>query len=208
MRQEIARSGISKGYRMEEKTKKREIRTKILRQRESLSAEARKKGDILLTERILGHQWFYRSEYFLCNVNYGSEISTRDILTEALKAGKKVYVPKVLADKEPEMAFFRIDALEDLITGYKGIPEPAGDTEIYSYTPDRAEQSLMLMPGVAFDKTHHRVGYGGGFYDRYLEKPNTHYKVALAFDFQVLEAVPYEPHDILIDLLVTESTSY
>ena len=73
---------------MEEKINKREIRRKILRQRDSLSAEARKKGDILLTERILGHQWFYRSEYFLCYVNYGSEISTRDILTEALKAVK------------------------------------------------------------------------------------------------------------------------
>ncbi len=198
MRQEIARSGISKGYRMEEKTKKREIRRKILRQRESLSAEARKKGDILLTERILGHQWFYRSEYFLCYVNYGSEISTRDILTEALKAGKKVYVPKVLADKEPEMAFFRIDALEDLITGYKGIPEPAGDTEIYSYTPDRAEQSLMLMPGVAFDPFRNRLGYGKGFYDRFLaDKAKLQLRtIAAGYRCQLLDELPAGPMDI------------
>ena len=84
---------------MEHNSEKREIRRSILRERDSLSPEARKKGDTLLTERILGHQWFCRSEYLLCYVSYGSEISTMEILTEALKTGKKVYVPKVLKDK-------------------------------------------------------------------------------------------------------------
>ena len=183
---------------MEDKTKKREIRRMILRQRDGLSAETRKKGDILLTERILGHQWFYRSEYLLCYVNYGSEISTRDILRETLKAGKKVYVPKVLADKEPEMAFFRIEALEELVTGYKGIPEPAGDTEKYPYTPDRAEQSLMLMPGVAFDPFRNRLGYGKGFYDRFLaDKAKLQQRtIAVGYRCQVLDELPAGPMDI------------
>ena len=102
---------------MEHNSEKREIRRSILRERDSLSPESRKKGDTLLTERILGHQWFCRSEYLLCYVSYGSEISTMEILTEALKTGKKVYVPKVLKDKDSEMAFFRIEALENLAPG-------------------------------------------------------------------------------------------
>ena len=193
---------------MEHNSEKREIRRSILRERDSLSPEARKKGDTLLTERILGHQWFYRSEYLLCYVSYGSEISTMEILTEALKTGKKVYVPKVLKDKDPEMAFFRIDltfqgfypekghlrieALENLAPGYKGIPEPPGDAQRYIYTPDRAEQTLLLMPGVAFDQFRNRLGYGKGFYDRYLaDKPVLQARtIAVGYRCQLREELP------------------
>lgn len=183
---------------MEHKTEKRDIRKRILRERDMLSAEAREKGDTLLTERILGHQWFYRSEYLLCYVSYGSEISTRDILTEALKAGKKVYVPKVLGDGEPDMAFFRIGALEELTSGYKGIPEPPGDTERYAYAPGRAEQTLMLMPGVAFDPFRNRLGYGKGFYDRYLaDKAALQTRtIAVGYRCQMLARLPAYHTDI------------
>lgn len=183
---------------MEHDSEKREIRRSILRERDSLSPEARKKGDTLLTERILGHQWFYRSEYLLCYVSYGSEISTMEILTEALKTGKKVYVPKVLKDKDPEMAFFRIEALENLAPGYKGIPEPPGDAQRYIYTPDRAEQTLLLMPGVAFDQFRNRLGYGKGFYDRYLaDKPVLQARtIAVGYRCQLREELPTDHTDI------------
>lgn len=74
------------------------IRKSVLQARDALREEEQTKAAVLLTERILGHQWYYRSEILLCFVSYGSEISTRDILAEALKAGKEVYVPKVLGD--------------------------------------------------------------------------------------------------------------
>lgn len=183
---------------MEHNSEKREIRKSALRERDSLSPEARKKGGILLTERILGHQWYYRAEYLLCYVSYGSEISTMDILTEALKAGKKVYVPKVLKDKEPEMAFFKIESLENLAPGYKGIPEPPGDTERYTYTPDRADRTLLLMPGVAFDPFRNRLGYGKGFYDRYLAD-NTALQtctIAVGYRCQLLDQLPVGHTDI------------
>lgn len=187
-----------KGRQMEHNSEKREIRKSALRERDSLSPEARKKGDTLLTERILGHQWYYRAEYLLCYVSYGSEISTMEILTEALKAGKKVYVPKVLKDKEPEMAFFRIESLENLTPGYKGIPEPPGDTERYAYASDRAGQTLLLMPGVAFDPFRNRLGYGKGFYDRYLaDKPALQTcTIAVGYRCQMLDRLPASHKDI------------
>ena len=80
---------------MESREEKREIRKKILALRDGMGSDERRRASLLLTERIAGHQWFYGSDYFLCFVSYGSEISTLDIIEEALKSGRKVYVPKV-----------------------------------------------------------------------------------------------------------------
>lgn len=70
------------------------------------------------------------------------------------------------------------------------------------------EDELMIMPGVAFDNQRHRVGYGGGFYDRYLSKHTRHFTAALAFEFQMMEEVPTEPTDLLPDVVITEKTIY
>lgn len=177
---------------------KQTIRKKILSERNSLSEAEQRRGAVLLTERILGHQWFYRAEYFLCFVSYGSEISTWEILQEALKAKKKVYVPKVTADREAEMAFFRIASLDELTDGYRGIPEPPGNTEQYRYDPEEVQRTLMLMPGVAFDPFRNRLGYGKGFYDRYLcDKPQLQLRtIAVGHRCQMVEELPTFDTDI------------
>lgn len=173
----------------------------MLAARDGLDEEMRKRAGILLTERILGHQWFYRSEILLGFASYGSEINTYEILGEALKAGKKVYLPKVLTEThgEPEMAFLRIDSLQELRPGYRGIPEPFGQTPEYRYAAEEAERTLMLMPGVAFDGYRNRIGYGKGFYDRYLaDKPALWVRtIAVGFRCQMLEGeLPHEEEDI------------
>lgn len=212
------------------------IRKNVLQARDALSEEEQTKAAVLLTERILGHQLYYRSEVLLCFVSYGSEISTRDILAEALKAGKEVYVPKVLQDGvvasnedslskpggaadiypakgngrqerepgrepkkgSPQMAFYRITSLEELRKGYRGIPEPSGETQEYIYTPELAERTLMLMPGVAFDRFRNRIGYGKGFYDRYLaDKPGLQLRtIAVGHCCQMVEELPVTATDI------------
>lgn len=187
---------MEKGGRGSMETDKRAMRKRILRQRDGLSEEERKKGDILLTERILGHQWYYRSEYLLCYVSYGSEISTLAILQEALRAGKKVYVPKVLQDEEAQMAFFQIQSTKDLSEGYKGILEPMGNTQMYVYTEEKTERTLMLMPGVAFDSFRNRIGYGKGFYDRFLSDKALLRTIALGYRCQLLERLPASDKDI------------
>ncbi len=181
------------------KDSKREIRKAVLKLRDSLTMEEREKASLLLTERILGHQWFYRAEAFLCFVSYGSEIGTREILVEALTAGKKVYVPKVLSGRENlEMRFYRMTALTELETGYRGIPEPAGDSEAYVYSRETAERTLMLMPGVAFDRYRNRIGYGKGFYDRFLmDKPLLQQRtIAVGYCCQIVDALPAEDTDM------------
>ena len=96
------------------------------------------------------------------------------------------------------MEFFRIQDLNRLKAGYRGILEPAGDSERYTYTAERAERTLVLMPGAAFDSLRNRIGYGGGFYDRYLADREALQlrTVAVGFRCQMVEEIPAESTDI------------
>lgn len=179
---------------------KSEIRSHVLARRKELDEQSRKKAAVLLTERLLGHQWYYRSDILLGFASYGTEIDTTEILTDALRRGKQVYLPKV---EGTDMVFYRITDMGDLQKGYRGIPEPKGDTEVFDYAEyiehtEGAEKILMLMPGVAFDKRRHRIGYGKGFYDRYLDGKEALQlrTIAVGFQCQMVEEIPAEEQDI------------
>lgn len=178
---------------------KSEIRRQILKLRGDLSGAERERARVLLTERILGHQWFYRSDILLGFAGCGSEIDTEEILEEALRLGKKVYLPKVTDEAECRMAFLKIDSLKDLKPGYRGIPEPDAGARAYEYPAEDTDHVLMLMPGVAFDSFRNRIGYGRGFYDRYLaDKPDLQLKtIAVGFRCQMTgEEIPCGEYDI------------
>ncbi|MCM1194285.1 MAG: 5-formyltetrahydrofolate cyclo-ligase [Acetatifactor muris] len=194
------KTDVGSGGDRNRQAEKRDLRRKVLGIRDEMEQEERDKASLLMTERILGHQWFYRSAFFLCYVSYGSEIATGELLKEAWKAGKKVYVPKVLSAYTgiPQMSFFRIAGPEDLIKGYKGIPEPERAEEEYLYSEGTAEHTLMLMPGVAFDRCRNRIGYGKGFYDRYLaDKPLLQFRtIAVGYRCQMVDEIPAKAGDI------------
>ena len=178
---------------------RQEIRRITLKARDNLSFSERHRASLLMTERILGHQWFYRSEIFLCFVSYGSEIDTHELLSEALRLHKKVYVPKVIQDSEkPQMCFYRLEAMSELTEGYKGIPEPPGTTEEYVYREEDADRTLLLMPGAAFDGYRNRLGYGKGFYDTFLaDKEALRLRsIAVGFRCQMVERIPEREGDV------------
>ncbi|MBP5281131.1 MAG: 5-formyltetrahydrofolate cyclo-ligase [Lachnospiraceae bacterium] len=181
---------------LEEEDEKRALRKKLLALRDALAEEQRKRGEVLITERILGHQWFYLSDMILGFVSYGSEIETREILKEALAKGKKLYLPKVTG--HDEMKFYRVTSLEELKEGYKGILEPDGTSEEYVYDEESAKKTLLLMPGVGFDAYGNRLGYGKGFYDRFLEgKDGLQIRsIAIGHSCQKAEKIPVDPKDI------------
>lgn len=177
------------------KDEKARLRKLALAARDALTKEERSKAAYLLTERILGHQWFYLSENILGFVSYGSEIDTGEILREALKKGKKLFVPKVQGE---DMVFYRIHSLDQLMVGYKGILEPAGNTEAFCYEGQAACRTLMLMPGAVFDERRNRIGYGKGFYDRYLwNKEALQLRtIAVGFRCQLFQNIPSGEQDI------------
>ena len=112
----------------------------------------------------------------------------------AYASGKHVAVPKVQGEI---MHFYEITALSDCVPGAFGILEPAGEEKDRIATP-----GFMLVPGLAFDKNGNRLGYGGGFYDKYLASHEEIITAALGYDFQIVEKVPSESHDRRMDYLI------
>lgn len=126
-----------------------------------------------------------------------NEVETKKVIEQCWKDKKTVAVPKVFGEI---MRYYAITSYEDLEEGYFGIREPKSE-ELEEVIQ---ENGLMILPGVAFDEARHRVGYGGGFYDRYLEQHPDMKKIAFAFEFQVFPKVPFETFDRQPEKIITE----
>lgn len=174
---------------------KKSIRSKVLQIRNQMPQKERDRAALLVTERLLGHQWFYGSNQILCFSSFGSEIQTIELIREALRRGKKVFLPKI---EGCEMVFYKIGSSTELVPGYKGILEPEGTSEGFCYKEEEASRTLMIMPGVAFDPMHRRIGYGKGYYDRYLAGKDglCIRTIAIGFACQMVEEIPEEEQDI------------
>ena len=131
-------------------------------------------------------------------VQLGKRAKDAEAALRTISTDKKNQVLAAVADHLVKNSEALLKANEEVEPGYYGIPEPVSG-EIVQW-----EDALMIMPGVAFDRQNHRVGYGGGFYDRYLEKHPRVKRVAAAFEFQLLPQVPTEPTDISPEIVVTE----
>ena len=178
---------------------KRLIRKQIFAARKQCSDAQVEEWSHQITDQVLKLSEFVKAKHILAYADYNHEVMTRYIIEEAWKAGKEVAVPKVVGK---DMVFYRLTDFSQLEPGYFGIPEPVRG-EIVKW-----EDALMVMPGVAFDPENNRVGYGGGFYDKYLEKhPNLH-AIAIAFELQMYRELPFEEHDIKPEKVVTEKQSY
>ena len=175
---------------------KRRIRRQISALRSACTDRQVREMSEQIAERLFLLPAFQRAERILAYADYNHEVQTGAILEAALRMGKETAVPRVLGR---EMEFFRITDLSALTPGYRGIPEPPAGT------PVDWQDAFMIMPGVAFDTGLRRIGYGGGFYDRYLERHPMLFTAALAFEFQIMERVPCEPGDICPQLILTEN---
>ncbi|MGN0425558.1 MAG: 5-formyltetrahydrofolate cyclo-ligase [Acetatifactor sp.] len=184
---------------MRNSTLKSCLRREVLAKRDAMTAEDRKRENELLTGAVTQHPLFVTSDKVLLFAGYGSEADTSGMIREAFVSGKKVYLPKVVSGSDiPTMIFYRIENRDQLQSGYRGIPEPAGDTEQYVFSETEAGRTFVLLPGVAFDRQGNRMGYGKGFYDRFLAKYPALIKRTLAIGFacQMVEQIPVEEYDI------------
>lgn len=176
---------------------KEAVRDLMRQKRKKLSAENRKVKNDRIRERFLALEEIRSAERFFSFVSYGTEADTVQLIQCLLSAGKMVAVPRVSGR---EMDFYEIRHLEQLSPGYQGIPEPPAVGKV------TAESGVMLLPGLAFDRQRNRVGYGGGYYDRYLAQKagENLVTVALAYDFQVVDKISVEDFDWKPDILVTD----
>lgn len=125
---------------------------------------------------------------------YNQEVRTVPMLEQAMRDGKRVAVPKCYGD---EMRFLYMEDLTKVEKGYAGIPEPIADGPVAD-----DPTALVLMPGLAFTRDGKRMGYGGGFYDKFLASEPTHPTVALCYDFQMVADLPTEEYDIPVDCVL------
>lgn len=178
---------------------KKEIRTLMREKKKSLfEAEIISYSDTVC-EILISQPIYKNAEAIYPYLAYNQEIITTRLIEQAWRDGKRVAVPKCF--KNNEMEFFYIRSFGDVAPGYMDIPEPiSGDIA-------RDSSALMLMPGLAFDKSFNRIGYGGGFYDRYLDRysKSRFIKAAFAYDFQLFEHIDTEEHDYKADLIITSA---
>lgn len=194
------------------KTKK-ELRKEILELRDNLTENQRKEKSEEITNKISTHSSFQAADKILLFASYKSEVDTSLIMNKALAMGKQVYLPKVEYDEctgREEMEFYQIFSEADLEEGYKGIREPKAKPANRFVMP-ADEKVLMILPGAVFDLDGNRIGYGGGFYDRYIKRLDGEaFKAALAFHCQIVEpeSIPCEPYDAQINAIVSEEGLY
>jgi len=175
---------------MDKKELRRQIREKKRAMTEAEIVEKSEKLGLLFASSPL----YQNANTIYGYLPYNQEVRTVAMLEQALCDGKRVAVPKVIGD---EMVFIYMDDLSKVEKGYAGIPEPVAEGPV----ADDAH-ALVLMPGLAFDPQGHRIGYGGGFYDKFLASEPEHPTLALCYDFQMLPHLETEAFDIPVDCVL------
>ena len=174
---------------------KEKLRSKILKLRKNYSINSIKLNPTKIYTYLKQNNYKFKSIGGYYPSNY--EIDDLEILNYFFKRGSKISLPKI--KKKSQMEFYKWYKNDPLLINKYGIPEPETTNRVY---PD-----ILFVPLVAFDKKLNRLGYGGGFYDRYIQKISKIkkvVKVGLAFSFQKLKTIPVNKHDKKLDIIITE----
>ncbi|GAA0108742.1 MULTISPECIES: 5-formyltetrahydrofolate cyclo-ligase [Clostridium] len=183
------------------KEEKKVLRNKILEIRDSLNNNEKELIDNKIFNELINTDLYKRSINIFIYISFSNEINTRNIIEKAFKDKKNVFIPKVYKD-DKLMKAIKLNSIDELKKNSMGILEPIDDSNYI----EKENIDLIVVPGVVFDKECNRIGYGGGYYDRYLKdiksKKN---KIALAYDLQIVDKIESEVHDIKVDYIITNT---
>lgn len=203
---------------METKTlEKKALRKVMSRRRNEMTPEDIRKASRNIFDRLCAQDFYRQSSIVFSYASFRSEVDTWHFNRQVLADSKILALPKVLGKER--MEFYQIKSMEQLVSGYMGIPEPGPECPAISTVWTEGRKGMILVPGLAFDKSFYRLGYGGGFYDRYLsagcfkQGAGCHSKsdsrilisCGVAYDGQMVEQVPRESTDCSLDYIVTET---
>lgn len=181
---------------------KSEVRAELMKKRDAIPTEVRRAKDRLIRERLLALDEIKVSNLIFFFASFRSEIDTLEPMTLLLAEGKRIVLPKV-DRKNHLLLLYEIKSIEELVPGYMGIPEPSVLSEERTITVNDIE--AVVIPGAGFDEAGNRIGYGGGYYDRLLASIGKDLPViAPAYEEQITESIPSEPHDIKVTMIVTD----
>jgi len=183
---------------------KKDIRKSILLKRDTLTPDEVLGKSNEIFNRLCSLEQYKKAKTVIAYMDYRNEAMTGRFILRCIDDGKTIAVPRVMPGAERELKFYEIHNIsEDIEFGYKGIPEPkAGILK----TVEPSDIDLAVIPGVAFDMERHRIGYGAGYYDRFLLKLRKDcFKIGVAFNMQILNTIPYDEYDIPMDMVITET---
>ena len=180
---------------------KKALRRKLKEIRNSIPEELRKDYSAKILLNLDKIDEYRNAERVMLFANAGSEVFTDDIFLSCIQNGKSVYYPKVVGE---DMVFVKVSDLDELVPAYRGIREPAGILT----GSDTLSSAVIICPGLGFTKNGERIGYGGGFYDRFISKHTGLYRIGVCFEDQICDHIPVEENDFRMHSVVTEADIY
>jgi 5-formyltetrahydrofolate cyclo-ligase len=179
---------------------KKKLKARILKKRDALKPIQRAAMSVAICESLITRKAYHQAKTVAVFVTYQSEVNTLPIIQDIIHKGKVPAVPRITG--KGKMEFYKIaDPDNDLVPGTYGIREPKkGLRKVKAEDID-----LLVTPGAVFDNRGYRVGYGGGYYDRFIPKMNEGTPViSLAYDLQIIDMVPNESFDKKVNMIITE----
>ncbi len=183
------------------------LRKETLAKRDTLSCAGQQQKSKLIMERLTQLARFRSAATIFTYVNFRSEVETRSLIDFMLEMGKKVVVPVTLVKERDLLPVSISNPDQELAPGYCSIPEPIPSIrESQLVAPDTID--LVVLPGSVFDERGGRMGYGGGYYDRFVsQKAPRAIRIGLAYELQLVKRAPLQEHDELLDMILTEDRS-
>ena len=183
----------------EQKRQIRQEMRKILKTQDKL---IKKKADEKIFRNLCKNTWVQQADLILCYYAMPEEPATQEFISEMLRQGKKIALPKCDMCHKGNMMFYEIKNLfsEEIQSGAFGIPEP-----VNNYPIELTSNSIILVPALAFTRQGKRLGRGGGYYDRFLYQYPELHKIGICYDSMLMQNLPCELHDCYVDVIITES---
>ena len=175
---------------------KKEIRKQLKMERENMKPEKVAELSQKICKHILSSDAFQGAQWIFAYYPLENEADVKTVAQAAWSCGKKVAFPKVFGD---DMQYYQVDSFEEFEPGAFGVMEPPEN-----HLADPVGEVLVLVPGVAFDRQGNRMGFGRGYYDRYLAFRPDYHRMGIAYSCQVLEEIPVEETDIPQEMVATE----
>ncbi|MEW6713743.1 MAG: 5-formyltetrahydrofolate cyclo-ligase [Nitrospirota bacterium] len=187
---------------------KKSLRESLLAKRDNITGEDKKAKDSVIRKRLFSLEYFKDAKTILFYASFRSEVDTLKAIQNTLKLKKRVALP-VVDTEHKQLKLYEVHDISELSTGYMGIPEPVPSR---TRSMGLNEIDIEIIPGIGFDLKGNRLGYGAGYYDKLLSHKSKRLSktkgrittIALAFEEQIAEKIPSEPHDIRVDLIVTD----
>ncbi|NLY77585.1 MAG: 5-formyltetrahydrofolate cyclo-ligase [Tissierellia bacterium] len=180
---------------------KKALRKAMMERRKNIPQEERKEKSNRIKERLFSLELFKKANFIFTFISTEEEVDTHEIIKESINMGKRIGVPITLSKEKRMMVSEIQDFASELEIGYYNILTPKKE---YIREVDPEEIDMVLVPGLIFREDGYRIGYGGGYYDRFLGGIDSVIKIGLCYEMQLSEDIPIDTYDIPVNYIITE----